>query len=288
MKLPYKLLCYDIETTPLLGWIWRPGEQYVGHNQLLKGYFNYTHIMCITYRWAHEKKTHILTWGTGLEDEKQMIIDFDAIVKQADVVIGKNNNRFDDKHINTIRMIHDLPCDTSWITKCDDLEKQMRKHFNVASYSLDYFSELLGLGGKIKMELSDWLWIAYRRMLQLTDIESSQLVELLTGYNRVQVIKEGNKRQKHMFTYGTKDSDDTLKLWFYLLKHFTPKFNAAKWLQNDLACIHCGSTRIVENGNRFLKTGWFKRYDCHNPDHGGYAGKRAISKKTGLPSGRML
>ena len=49
MKKP-KILYFDIETTPLKAYIWRPGDQFVGQNQLVEG-SELTDIICIGYCW---------------------------------------------------------------------------------------------------------------------------------------------------------------------------------------------------------------------------------------------
>src|ERR1700677_2937242 len=96
IKLPYKLLIYDIETKLLKVWIWRLGEQFVRHDQLDHAY-NVDGIISIAYKWYGEKETFVLS-GHGC------VKDFDAIIRKADVVLGKNSDRFDVRHINTQRM----------------------------------------------------------------------------------------------------------------------------------------------------------------------------------------
>ena len=168
MKNQPNILIYDIETTLLALWDFSLGKSVLRHGQMMKGYFSRTHIICITYQWLGEKKAHALTWGNSIEDEIQMIKDFDKLVKSADVIIGKNSNRFDNKHINTQKIWWpEIGMDPSWLYKCDDLERQMRRYLYLPSYSLDYFSEQLGLGGKRKMEFSDWTSINENRMVQL-------------------------------------------------------------------------------------------------------------------------
>src|ERR1019366_5834640 len=101
IKLPYSLLIYDIETSPLKASIWRPGDQFVSHDQLDPQYAMYE-ILTIAYKWYHEDKIHVLTGNN-------IIAEFDAIVKKADVTLGKNSDSFDVKHINTQRMLKGLP-----------------------------------------------------------------------------------------------------------------------------------------------------------------------------------
>ncbi len=240
-----KILVYDIETTPVLAWIWRCGEQFVGHHQLFDG-LNATKIICITYRWLHEKKAKALVFDLETLDDEAIIREFDTIIQEADVIIGKNNNKFDNKHINFRRLLHGLPAIPDWTKRSDDLESQMRRHFNMQSFSLDYFSKLMGQGGKMKMELQDWIDIVQNR---------------------------SKKKLKKMVDYGKKDADDTAELILKVWPYVSPKFNHSVH-QGKLCCITCGHKRIVEDkirvdGGRKTQTFW-----C--PSHKGYAGRAYI------------
>ena len=246
-----KILFYDIETTPLKAWIWRCGKQAVRHGQLVDGHDQYN-IICITYCWNDDRPAKALHWDYDEQDSSEMVEKFDQIIRTADVTIGKNSDRFDVKHINTRRMLSGLPGLPEWSMYTDDLEKQMRKHFYLPSYSLDYFSELLGFGGKIKMEFSDWIHI----------------VEQTRG--------EGKKRFKKMIEYGKKDVEDTRAIWNHCEKHFTPKYNHAAG--GGDVCKHCGSSEIHKNGTRRSGSSIYQSFFCM--EHGGYAG-RAVIKKNG-------
>ncbi len=273
-----KILIYDLETTLLWSLIFALGKQVLRHNQLLKGYFSRTHVICITYQWSHEKTPHILTWGDSIEDEKKMIIEFDKLIKQADIVIGKNSNRFDNKHINTQRLWHDLPGCPDWIRYTDDLESQMRKYLYLPSYSLDYISEQLGLGGKKKMEFSDWVDIGYYRLSTLLPSHRSVDVvfDILTGQSRQDIVKKGKKAEKKMFVYGKKDTKDTAALWNYCSKHFETKGNHSKPLDSTggiLTCkqLGCQSTDLCKNGHKVVSGVKYQKFHCNT--HNGYAGR---------------
>lgn len=287
MKIPKpKILIYDIETTLSMFQGFRLGKTVLRHNQLLKGYFSRTRIICVTYRWAHERKSKIITWGDSEKDEKKMIIEFDKLVNEADIVIGKNSDSFDNKHMNTHRMWNDLPGMPEWTKHTDDLERQMRRHFNLMSFSLDYFSEQLGLGGKDKMEFADWEAINLYRIVQVQGIttrEGAAAIEMISGKSFSKIKREGKVALKKMFKYGLKDTDDTLAIWNYAVKHFEPKYNAATALYktHGLVCKlpGCGSANLTKNGTRIGGQTIYQHFRCN--DHHGYAGKASINQKTG-------
>lgn len=243
ITLPGRFLIYDIETAPLQAWIWRPGEQVVRHNQLVKGFDKYD-IITISYKWYGEKEIYCLDWGYEKQDSSEMIIAFDKLVKEADVVIGKNSDKFDAKHINTQRMLHNLPPIPQWASICDDLEKQLRKYFAFPSQSLDYVSKLLGFGGKDKMEMDDWIKIVKKDE------------------------QGGEAAFQKMIKYNKKDVADTEAVLMRVLPYIQLRFNAAG---GPLQCVTCGSLDVVEG--RVIKKGAVKYQEFECLAHKGYAGK---------------
>lgn len=246
-----KILYYDIETSPLKAWVWQPGKQYVNHKQLVKDYKQWG-IICVTYCWNDGKPAGCIDWGYEEQNTAKVVEEFDEIIKQADHIIGKNNNRFDNKMINAARMFAGLPGMPDWTRYTDDLERQMRKYFRLPSQSLDYISDQLGLGGKIKMEFQDWIDI-------------------------VEKNPNGLKSFNKMLKYGKKDVVDTRTLWEKLSEHFEPKFNSATYYDKSLACVQCGSSNVTKNGTRCAGGVKYQRYhcgDCHR-----YAGKSSVNRE---------
>jgi len=242
-----KILFYDIETTPLKAWVWRLGKQVVNHHQLVDTYNSYK-IICISYCWNNNSRAKCLAWGNN-QNSSKIIKEFDEIIKQADITIGKNSDNFDIKHINFQRMINGHPGMPEWIMYTDDVEKQMRRHFILPSYSLDYISKLIGRSGKHPISLSDW----------------------------IKIVENNDKKSlKKMIKYNLKDVEDTRAVWNKILPHITPRFNMATFY-DDLRCKSCGSKKIHRNGTRVRGKTRYQSFYCNV--HGGYAGCAPINKK---------
>lgn len=247
-----KILFMDLETSPLKAYIWQPGKQYVGHKQLVKGHDMWG-IICVTYCWNDGKPAKSIDWGYNQQNTLRVVEKFDEIIKRADHVIGKNSDRFDNKMINSCRMLSGLPGMPEWIKYTDDLEKHMRKHFRLPSQSLDYISHKLGLGGKIKMEFQDWIDI-------------------------VEKTENGRESFNKMIKYGKKDVEDTRQLWYTLSEHFEPKFNMNTYdSSNGDRCRYedCGSYHLLNNGTRILNRIRYQQYICG--DCGRYAGRKPVN-----------
>ena len=239
-----RILFYDIETRPIQAWLWSLGKQVVRHHQLVKDNDQYG-IICITYCWNDDEPAKSLDWDFDKQDETEMVATFDKIVKTADVVIGKNSDRFDYKRINTSRWLNDLPPAPEWMYFKDDVEVQLRRHFALPSYSLDYVSQILGLGGKMKMEMQDWIDI---------------------------VEKTDRSKFEKMIEYGKKDIEDTRAVYNSIKNYIVPKFSVAS--KGQLECTNCGSRELKKNGTRRTGMTVYQFYYCNN--HGGYAGRAPI------------
>ncbi len=282
MKLPYKLLTYDIETGLLLAYLFSiQGEQRISYKQLHPA-ANITPIICIAYKWFHEKKTHILVGETAVED-------FDKQARQADVCLGKNNRKFDIKHINTQRMLQGLRPYPEWINQSDDLESQLRKYFAFPSQSLDYISNLLGFGGKVHMGLEDWQNIADYKLFsrivlqtqELSTYNKSTIATSLFNKTSKQVKEDGEKALKKMIFYNKKDVQDTENILRRVVPYITLKHNAAT-AQDGKGCIACGSHDLAPTKIVFQGKTKYQQFECLT--HGGYGGKCTWYYKKGSHS----
>lgn len=267
IKLPYTVLIYDIETyLSLKTWVWRLGKQVLRHSQL-DACFNQNDIICINYKWYGSKKTHSLSGP-------EMIQDFDALVKTADVTLGKNSDSFDRKHINSKRMLEGLPAYPEWADTGEDLERQLRRHFEFPSQSLDYVSSLLGFGGKLKMEFDDWIKISNLKHIKRYKANKRFKTDHLeaicqTEFNKglLQTLKEGIQAFKKMVRYGKKDVTDTERVLQRVLPYIRLRHNAS----DGINCVVCGSKNIHKTKKIIKGQTKYQQFECL--DHRGYAGK---------------
>jgi len=245
-----KILVYDIETKPLAAWIWGLGEQSVRHGQLLKQH-SYPDVICLAWEWINgpedEPGSGVVGWGYQEQNSRPIIEKMDELIEKADVILGKNNKRFDDKYLNYLRLMHGLPAKPFQSKISEDLEVHMRRLFRLPSHSLDYVSNLLGLGGKNPVNFDTWIDI---------------------------VEKRSEESYHTMLKYNQKDVSDTVAVWQYMESHFTPSFKAPKHVSStstgELACRTCGSTNVSKHGVRVIGGRSYQRLECK--EHGGYGG----------------
>lgn len=271
IKLPYELLIYDIENNKLRYRAFpskRP--QYLNHKQLVHGYKNQT-LICISAKWYGESEIYSFTGP-------QAVQEFDKLVQKADVILGKNNNTFDDKHMNTQRLLGNHKSQVEWLYRSDDLETQLRRFFNLPSYSLDYISEQLGFGGKDKMEDADW-----NNIQDLMDTERFSFIKEkerfaleFFGKPYKLVISEGKKSFNKMIKYNKTDVLRTEQVLTKVLPFIKLKYNAGNYTDefnklSDIGCILCGHKQLKPTRITIAGQTHYQEFYC--PNHEGYAGR---------------
>ena len=160
---PVKRLFFDIETSPMVFWGWRCGQQYMRPDQIIDNW----KVICIGYKWQHEDQVYALQWDDE-QGEKEMLKKFIKILGEADEIIGHNIDRFDLPKIRT-RAIYNAELAYSNYRTLDTLKKA-RKYFSFPSNKLDELGKYLGVGQKMETGGSDlWKEVAFENNREALD-----------------------------------------------------------------------------------------------------------------------
>lgn len=136
----------DIETSPCVGYFWRPGRKIsISADNIVTE----SRIVCICWKDEGSNKVHSVDWGDGSPmHQRKMLKSFLKELKPEDVLVGHNLDRFDIKWIKT--QVLKLGLDPiNRLTSIDTL-KLTRGNFNFNSNRLDYLGNVLGCGGKLE------------------------------------------------------------------------------------------------------------------------------------------
>lgn len=209
-----KRLLFDIETSPCVGYFWRPGYNLtIPYENIIKE----SAIICICYKWHGKEQVYSMTWSGG--DDKGMLKNFLDIVRTADEVIGHNSDRFDLKWLRSRCLYHRLPC-PSHVQSFDTL-KASRGQFNLNSNRLDYIAKYLGVGRK--------------------NNES--------GFGLWRGVMDGDKKSlKDMVNYCKNDVVILEKVYDEIYKYSKPKMHAGVMAGGfKHYCPSCGSHDVKRN-----------------------------------------
>lgn len=133
-----KVLILDIETSPLLVYVWNLKDQYVGLNQMVTDW----HIMAWSAKWLGEPASSIQYY-----DQRNLKVGNDLpilkplwrLLNQADIVLTQNGKAFDAKKINARFMLHGMKPPRPY--KHLDTYLIAKKAASFTSHSLEYLSE---------------------------------------------------------------------------------------------------------------------------------------------------
>ena len=167
-----KTLIFDIESAPMLAYIWQAKTEYVHSDAITHESF----LLSWAAKWHDGKRIYgaVLTPDEAkAQDDSRIVGSLADMVREADMVVAHNISRFDMPKLNTRVMLLDQEPIGS-VKEIDTLTLS-RRSFRLASNRLDYLAQLLGVGGKLPTNFELWKR-AYRG-------EAKALREMYT-YNR--------------------------------------------------------------------------------------------------------
>lgn len=217
-----KRLFFDIETSPCIGWFWRPGYRTrLSYNNVIED----AKIICISYKWQDEDKVYTLDWGRR-KDDKKLIREFVKIMNKANEIVGHNGDRFDIPWVRTRALYHGVDNVPRWRTL--DTLKSARANLKLPSNRLTDIGQYFGLGEKIKVDGDLWQNIVFG--------DASRMDEMI-AYCEQDVILLQQIYEKIIGVVPLKT-------------HVGVVNGGDKW-----ACPNCGSVKVVRNGTDVTRAG---------------------------------
>ena len=227
---PNKILVYDIETSRTTALVWWTGKQYISHDQLREE----PKIITIAWKWLGEDKVHTLNWDKDGSDQ-EMMVKFLKQYNKADMVIGQNNDRFDNRWINARAMKYRL--DVNVHVRSFDIMKETKRLFRLPSYSMKYITKFLGIEEKLKHEgLIMWDMVQFG-----TPKQKKEYLQKMLAYNRQDIV-------------ATEDMYITLRKYMGHKMHFGV-LNG----EPSFTCPNCGGRQIKVDKTTVTPAGTVQR-----------------------------
>lgn len=242
-----KILIYDLEVTPTLGWTYG-----LYKTNVIKVEQNPS-IMSISWRWYGENITKHESLATiprkkGTSANLALVKLIYSLFNEADVVVAHNANRFDNKVATASFLRYNLTPPSPY--KTIDTLAVARNVARFNSNSLNSLGELFGLGSKTKITHGD-LWY-----------------DCLTG---------GGKAWKQLKEYNNQDVDLLYAIYERLRPYIKNHPNLGDITQVDGVCPKCGSSNLERRGFNMRRNGKVQRYQCRVC--GGWTNESKLNKK---------
>jgi len=170
-----KVMVYDIETSLVRASLWGTGKTYIRHDQLDDGPEGETRIISISWKYVGEDEVFALTWDDGCDME--MMREFMSYYNRCEMVIGQNNNSFDNKIVKARAAKHRLFINR--FVKSFDIYRKAKSVFKLQSYSMKYMALYFGLTPKQSHEgIRMWKMIQWG-----TDEQKAEYLAKMVDYN---------------------------------------------------------------------------------------------------------
>lgn len=247
-----RVLIYDIETSRVRADLWWSGKQYINGNDLISE----AKIITIAWKWLGEDNVYCTTWDKNKSD-KELVLDFLKEYNSADMVIGYNNDRFDNKFINTRAMKYGFNVNTH--VKSFDIMKQSKRLFRLPSYSMNYLAKFMNVATKLQHSgLDMWNAIQYGKKK-----EAKKAMKLMVKYNVQDIIvteqvylgvRKYMKSPIHLGALIGKGKTSCPCCGSTDAKHYKTSTTVAGSIQHSMECDRC-ETKFKISNTEFLKIG---------------------------------
>lgn len=228
-----KVLLLDIETAPILGYVWGLWENNVALNQIAKDW----HLLAWAAKWLNEEEIFYQDQRKAkkIEDDKKLLQGIWKLLDEADVIITQNGKRFDEKKLNARFILNGMQPPAPY--KHIDTKQIASRRFAFTSNKLEYMSEKLDLKHK-KLKHGKF-----------------------PGFELWRECLAGNQEAwKEMEVYNKHDVLALEELYKKLIPW--DKFNSNTMRDGLNNQCMCGSTMFMKYGHVYTNAGKFQRYKC--------------------------
>lgn len=227
-----KILLFDIETSPNLGYIWGKWEQNV------IAFEQEWFMLSFCAKWLDGKTITrgLIDYPAYVKDktnDKALVTELWQLFNEADIIIGHNGDKFDVRKSNTRFIEHGLMPPEPY--KTIDTLKVAKKYFAFNSNKLDDLGKRLGVGRKIKTGGFE-LWLA--------------------------CLQGDAKAWQSMKRYNRQDVLLLEQIYLKLRPWITGHPNVSILTQTLDGCPSCGSLKLQRRGFGISKTGKYQRFQC--------------------------
>lgn len=248
-----RIVTLDIETSPILAYVWGLFKQFVGLNQIHTDWS----ILSFSYKWLNEDRVHHHnTGGRGADkvrDDSFLLRLLWAVLDEADIVVAQNGVKFDVKKINARFIMAGMPPPSPY--KVVDTMLEAKKIAAFTSNRLAWLSDIL------------------------TDTPKDEHKEF-PGFELWTACLDDNPRAwAEMGKYNDQDIRACEGVYLRLRPYIVGHPNVAAYNNVETAqCPKCGSENVQRRGFALTQTGKYHRMQCR--DCGGWSRTRYTENTT--------
>ncbi len=231
-----KVLIFDIETKPLLGYVWSIWEQNVALNQIHTDWS----VLSWSAKWLDDPPSKTmyadLRKSKNVDNDKPLLQGIWNLLNEADIVITQNGNSFDIKKLNARFILNGMQPPSSY--KRIDTKMLASKHFNFTSNKLEY--------------MTDKLCKKYKKLKHTK----------FPGFEMWAECMKGNQAAwKEMEKYNKYDVLALEELYKILIP-WDSTINFDLYSESSEITCKCGSSDVKPRGYAYTSTAKFQKWRC--------------------------
>jgi len=234
MSQDMKVLVWDVETAPMLGFVWQAKTDWVSSRMLQHEVF----LLSWAAKWVGDRKV-ISARVTGEEavaqDDSRIVAELIDLIRQADILVAHNGNRFDVKVLAGRALLNQQE-PLGHIHTIDTLQLA-KGSFRLSHNSLDHLARRLGVPTKLGTSFDLWRSCYYgdEKALAKMDRYCRRDVRVLEDvYEKMKPYVKGLPR---------------LQVADHDMEH---------------ACPHCGGENLQRRGHANTNAGTYQRWQCQD------------------------
>lgn len=232
-----RIVTFDIETSPILAYVWSTWKQNISNNQIVSDW----RILSISWKWLGEQKVNYVDTFAGGQvlDDSSLLRKAWEILDEADIVVGQNSKDFDIRKLNArfIESGYAPPRPYKQV----DTKVEAAKVARFTSNKLEWLAPIVAGVEKDKHKNFPGfeLW-----------------TECLSG---------NPKAWAEMRKYNVKDVRATEELYVKLRPWIVGHPNVSTELDDGHAhCPKCGSDDLEKRGKVTTQAGMYTQYRCRH------------------------
>lgn len=234
-----KILYIDIETAPIVAYVWGLWDNNVALNQIKSDWY----VLSWSAKWAHDPVNKIMyadqSKAKDVENDKEILQKIWKLLDEADIVVGQNLKKFDIRKLNARFILHGMKPPSSY--RQIDTMLLAKKYFGFTSNKLEY--------------MTDKLCTKYKK----------QTHRAFSGFEMWKQCLAGNKKAwAAMKSYNQYDVLSLEELYSKLAPWGTGINMNVYNNSHEVECDSCGSKKFTKNGYRYTNQGKFQRLTCTN------------------------
>jgi len=231
-----KVLLLDIETAPILAYVWSLWDQTVALNQIKEDWFVLS--WCAKWLYDSPNKTMYMDQrnAKNIEDDSKILKEIWKLLDDADVVITQNGKKFDIKKLNARFILNGMKPPSSFAHI--DTHQIAKKVFGFTSTKLEYMSNKLCTKYK-KSKHAKFSGFELWRECLAGNLEAWKSME---QYNRYDVL--------------------SLEELYTKLRPWDSSVNFNLYHDEEDYICNCGSKEFQRRGFAYTKVGKFQRFCC--------------------------